>query len=110
MFNLSSIMWHDLPLDQISIKSDSFELVITPFNELTKEYDVYTFKLFSFLSLSLSIESQLDLAMLKEMEITSFEYTLKNGKLSGTIGILPANAGFWSISFEDARWSINSST
>ncbi|OEG72766.1 hypothetical protein BEL05_10865 [Shewanella colwelliana] len=110
MCNLTDIVWHDLPLDGISIKTDSLDLMISPYNESTKQYDELIFKLYSFASMALSLDAQLDISNLKDMEISSFEYSQNKNTLSGTIGILPGNAGFWSVSFKDAQWSIHAST
>jgi len=110
MSSLNLFEWHDLPLESISIKNDSIVLSVSPFNEQTQEYDNYKLKLLSFSSLELSIESVLDFNVLCNMEISSFNHTLAGTLLSGTIGILPANSGFWTISFKDAQWSLEVNT
>ena len=110
MSSLNLFEWHDLPLKSISIKSDSIELSVSPFNEQTQEYDNYRLKLLSFSSLELDIESVLDLNVLRNMEISSFKHTLIGTLLSGTISILPANSGFWTMSFKDAQWILEVDT
>ena len=110
MKKITDIEWHDLPLEAISINSDSISLLVTPYNEETKNYDVFSLVLSSFSTISFSIEGQLEQSALQEMEIASFEHIESLGKLSGSIGILPANAGYWSITFKDASWVLREST
>ena len=110
MKDLKEVEWHDLPIESISINIDSIEIVITPFNENSQKYDSLTLKLFSFDNIELSIAAELATSDLNNLEISSFEYTINNGLLTGNLGILPANKGFWSISFTHANWCINDNT
>ena len=107
MIDLDSIEWHDLPLESIRIGHDSIELTISVFDETTQEYLIHQLKLVEFTALELSIKSKLTIDDLLSMEVSKFDYLLKGSSLSGTIGILPKNAGFWTIEFENALWDLS---
>jgi len=101
------IMWHDLPLESFSIQMESVKFLITPFDDKNDCYLKYEFVLTNFSNISFSINSEANLKFLSELEIFNFDYTLLDeNKLSGKIGILPGNSGYWEVAFENATWQL----
>ena len=104
---LDSFGWHDLPVESFSISQTGISLVITPYCECSDSYDCYHFKIEDLTSLKLDIQGELPPKDLVSIEVFSFYYVmLADGRLDGCIEILPGNAGFWSISFRNATWSL----
>jgi len=103
---LSSIEWHDLPVATLAITECGIELVVTPWIESAGEYARYTLRITDPENLQLNVNAALSAKDLGALEISEFDYTAcQNERLSGTIGILPGGAGYWTISFVNAVWS-----
>ena len=44
---------------------------------------------------------------LLSMEVARFDYSVApSGRITGTPGLLPGQAGYWESSFTDARWEL----
>ena len=105
--SLDSIEWHDLPVTSLSIAEMGFSLVVTPYVEDSGSYVPRTLSISDAQTLQLDITGSLTREDLDSLEISSLSYTLDSvGRISGTIGLLPGHAGFWSISFANAAWSL----
>lgn len=105
--DLEEIEWHDLPLTALRIGEHSLELLVTPFDDAQGQY------LEELLTLSDAEEVRLEISAVmtpldfQDMEVATFDWSLEtDGRLSGTIGILPANRGYWTISFTRALWTL----
>ena len=43
----------------------------------------------------------------RSMEVSTFDYSVgPSGRITGTLGLLPGEAGHWELSFTDARWEL----
>ena len=105
--SLDSIEWHDLPVDAISITESGLSLIVTPYDDVTNSYSSRTLRITEAESLELTINGSLSPKDLGELEVFSFDYESSSpGRISGTFGILPGNAGFWKLSFRNAAWSL----
>lgn len=105
--SLESFEWHDLPIESFSFSQTGISLVVTPYNEVSGSYDCYHFKIEDATSLKLDIQGDLSSKGLSALEISSFDRViLADGRLDGSIGILPGNAGYWSVTFRNAAWSL----
>lgn len=106
--SLDSFEWHDLPVESFTISQTGISLVITPYSEVSGSYDYYHFKIEDVASLKLDIQGDLPPKDLASLEVFSFYYViLADGRLDGSIEILPGNAGFWSVTFRNAAWSLS---
>ena len=107
---LGIVEWHDLPLDNISINHDSIKIDISAIVDGAKDYRQFSLELSGFTNCSVNISGDLNSAVLKELEVAKFDYKEVEGLLSGSIGILPGNAGYWSVDFENAKWVFDENT
>jgi hypothetical protein len=107
MIKIAEIEWHDLPIKSISFADDGFELVVTPWSEARDDYDCYKLKLTKFERLSVDIKSVLTCQDITSLEVSKFDYKIDNDLLTGEFGILPANTGYWTISFSNAIWDFS---
>lgn len=106
--SLDSFEWHDLPIESFSILPTGISLVITPYSEVSDSYNYYHFKIEDVTSLKLDIQGDLPPKDLASLEVFSFYYViLADGRLDGSIEILPGNAGFWTVTFRNAAWSLS---
>jgi hypothetical protein len=104
---LGSIDWHDLPIDALSITSAGIELVVTPWMENKNAFGRYRLSITEAEILEVDITGSLSANDSDGLEVNSFDYTLVSSRrISGKIGILPGDAGHWSISFGNANWSL----
>jgi len=107
---LSEIEWHDLPISELSIGHDAIRLVVTPYDDENDCYKEFIFTVSQFSHIELNIAGKHNLKSLLGLEITSFDYIVCEGKVSGEIGIIPGETGYWSIKVEDAKWTFKSNT
>jgi hypothetical protein len=106
---LRTIGWHDFPIESITLATDRVELHVTPFNEPENGFERFRLTLSSFDSLTVNIAGDLPVSTLANLEISTFQVTEHIlGRLDGHIGILPGNAGFWTLSFRGANWTLES--
>lgn len=103
---LNEIEWHDLPISELSIGTDVIRLVVTPYDDENDCYKAFTLTLSEFSNIDLKIAGKHNPKSLLGLEITSFNYKVSEGKVSGEIGIIPGESGYWSIKVEDAKWSL----
>ena len=107
MDDLTIFEWHDLPLDSFTISQNAVMLAVSHWLEEEKRCERYVLRLFSFDELQLVIDSTLSPTDLKDLEIYDFEYErAEDGRLTGEIGILPANQGYWRIVFKRASYEL----
>lgn len=105
--SLESIEWHDLPVTSLAVTESGFSLVVTPYVEDSRSYVARALSISDADTVQLDITGSLRREDLGGLEISSFSYTLDSvGRISGTIRLLPGHAGFWSISFANATWSL----
>jgi hypothetical protein len=108
--SLESITWHDLPLESISISCHGLELLVTPFCEATQSYLSCRLILTKADSLSVNLSGEPMPNGLSQLEISGFTYTHSSddsGRVSGQIGILAGNAGYWEFAFVNAHWQLD---
>ena len=105
MDDLSIFEWHDLPLRSLAIREDGVSFTVSHWAEAEQRYESYILRLFSFDELQVAVDSVLSPADLKDMEVATFDYKRsEDGRLTGEIGILPANRGYWRITFKRASY------
>ena len=105
---LNSLDWHDLPVESITITETGLSLCVTPYNEATGDYDSRILRISDVESLQLKVTGKLSAKDLRAVEVATFQYALEPaGRLSGTIELLPGDAGYWEISFTMAAWSLD---
>jgi hypothetical protein len=103
---LTSIKWHDLPVATLAITECGIELVVTPWIESADAYARYALRITAPENLHLDVNGALSAKDFGNLEVSKFDYTVsQTERVSGTIGILPGGAGFWTISFVNAVWS-----
>ena len=108
--NLEDFEWHDLPVDSLTIQTAGLKLVTTPYNDARQSYDLAVLTLGDCTELDIAIDGRLDPKDLNELEVKSLDCVhQQDGTLSGTLGILPGSAGFWTIKFTNATWSLTMS-
>lgn len=104
---LNLFEWHDLPVKSLTLSERGVSLVVAPFDDVSDSYDFYHLKIEDAASFLFDITGDLSPMDLISLEIFTFDYeTLADGRLDGSIGILPGNAGYWSFTFRNAAWSI----
>ena len=102
---LTSIEWHDLPVATLSITERGIELVVTPWMESAGAYARYALRITDPENLQLNVNGAFSAKDFGGLEVSKFGYTFSPTELmSGTIGILPGDAGYWTISFVNALW------
>jgi len=107
---INDIEWHDLPVDSISINETCVCIIVTPYDESTKLYKRLELKLSDFTSMSVSLGDKFSSFALRDLEVSSFNYTQEGDRITGEIGILPGNEGFWTIKFEQAKCDLHENT
>lgn len=104
---LSSIEWHDLPVSAIRIEESSLSLVVTPYNALADAYDTRILRITDAEHFGIRMTGTLGTEDLQSMEVSTFDYSVGlSGRITGTLGLLPGQAGFWELSFTNARWEL----
>jgi hypothetical protein len=104
---LTSIEWHDLPVATLSVTERGIELVVTPWIESAGAYARYALRITDPENLELTVNGGLSAEDFGDLEVSKFAYTFSpTERMSGTIGILPGGAGYWTISFVNAIWSL----
>ena len=104
---LDAFEWHDLPIARVSITGQGLELVVTPYDDETGTYRSCRLSVSDAEQLTIDLNGELSLKDLRTLEVSSFDHSVAgSGRVSGTIGILPGNAGFWEISFANALCSL----
>ena len=105
--SLSSIEWHDLPASEIRITETGISLTVTPYNEATDSYDCRVLRITDAESISLKVAGSLSRKDLSSLEVSTFTYSVEpSERITGTLGLLPGQAGFWELSFTSARWEL----
>ncbi|MDF1798682.1 MAG: hypothetical protein P1V81_05865, partial [Planctomycetota bacterium] len=104
---LDDLEWHDLPVSSLSLHNSGLRLEVTPYDDTSAEYSLAVLSLTDCTELKLSIEGTLGPDDMKYLEVSGLDFQhLSEGKISGTLGILPHRAGFWTICFAEASWSL----
>lgn len=104
---LSSIEWHDLPVSGIRIEDSWLSLVVTPYNALADTYDARILLITDAEDFSIRMTGTLSAEDFRSMEVTTFDYSVgSSGRITGTLGLMPGQAGFWELSFSNARWEL----
>ncbi|GLT19848.1 hypothetical protein GCM10007938_36310 [Vibrio zhanjiangensis] len=101
--SLSEFEWHDLSVEEVMFSSKGLKLTLCPFNESSKEYESYRLELDG--ELDYCMENSFSSTSLNCLEITTLDYReSKNGKISGVLGFLPGDDGYWEIRFNNVAW------
>ena len=79
---LKSFEWHDLPVASLTFSEDAICIVVTPFCEGTRDYEVYELLLTGGAKMKLSIEGEMDFKVLTDLEVSSFDFTIRENRLS----------------------------
>lgn len=104
---LASIEWHDLPASAICITETGISLVVTPYNETVGAYESRVLRITDAQSITFKMVGALSAHDLGSMEVSTFTYSVAHsGRITGVLGLLPGQAGFWELSFNDALWEI----
>lgn len=104
---LASIEWHDLPVSGIRITETGISLVVTPYNETVGAYESRVLHITDAQAITFKVIGALSVNDLGSMEVSTFTYSVApSGRITGVIGLLPGQAGFWELSFIDALWEI----
>ncbi|MCD9087533.1 hypothetical protein [Stenotrophomonas sp. SY1] len=104
---LAAIRWHDLPASDIRIAETGISLVVAPYNEASCSYELRVLRITNAQTISFNMTGTVSAKDLSSMEISTFTYsTAPSGRITGTIGLLPGQAGFWELSFSDAQWEL----
>ena len=107
MPELEDLEWHDLPVTSLCFRAEDVSLDVTPFDESTGAYSRYRLTLSEASALTVSMEGRLSADDRQRLEVARFEYSpAGDGRISGTLGLLPGSAGYWELAFEDARWAL----
>jgi hypothetical protein len=104
---LSFIDWHDLPVSEIRISESGISLFVTPYNEASGAYEFRVLRISDAETLSINVTGSLHANDLSNLEVHSFDYAVApSGRITGTLGLLPGQAGFWELSFTNAKWEL----
>ncbi len=95
-----------MPVESISINETCVCIVVTPYDEAKKLYKRIELKLSDFTSMSVSLGDKFASSALKDLEVSSFKYTHVGDRITGGIGILAGNEGYWVIEFEQAKYGL----
>ena len=107
MQHLESVSWHDLPVDSISIGKNGLRLVVTPFDEHTRSYGSVELTLEALEGLTFELSSQPTSNDLGNIEVATFDFKhIAAATISGSLGLLPGSGGYWSIKFQQAKWTL----
>ncbi len=107
IYELEQFEWHDLPLSAFSIKENSINFIVTPYEEKINDYLKFELILSKFTNVSFDIQSKCSLGTLSDLEITAFSYTIQEQKVTGQIDIISSNKAYWTIKFKSATWQLN---
>ena len=104
---LEDIQWHDLPVEEIFLGSNGIRMVVTPFEESEQTYAEVCLALNSIEALNVSITGAPSGDDLANIEVVSFGFAhIGPNEVSGSIELLPGQAGLWRISFSRAKWEL----
>ena len=104
---LASIEWHDLSASEIRIAEEGFSLIVNPYDEASESFKTLVLKISDARTLDLKIVGTLSVEDLCSMEVSTFSYSVAStGRITGTLGLLPGQSGFWEVSFADALWEL----
>lgn len=105
--SLSSIEWHDLPASGICVGEGGVALTVTPYCEATGSYGLYVLRITDAEAISIKMDCSLSPTDLSSLEVSAFNYTVEPaGRITGTLGLLPGQGGFWELSFTRALWEL----
>ncbi len=107
IYELEQFEWHDLQLSAFSIKENSINFTVTPYEEKINDYLKFELILSEFTNVSFDIQSKCSLETLSDLEITAFSFTIQEQKITGQIDIISSNKAYWIIKFENATWQLN---
>ena len=71
---LESILWHDIPVESVTISESGVQLAISQFQESTGEYLSLVLSLFQLEGLNLEMSGQLSNSDLSNLEVASFQF------------------------------------
>jgi hypothetical protein len=104
---LSSIEWHDLPVSGIRIEESGLSLAVTPYNALVGVYDTRILRITDAEHVDIRMTGTLTAEDFRSMEVSTFDYSVgPSGRITGTLGLLPGEAGYWALSFTNAQWEL----
>ncbi|WP_394212877.1 hypothetical protein [Enterovibrio calviensis] len=100
---------HDLPVEEITLSANGLRLIVTPYNESIAGYDNYCLELKG--TFEYSLQGPFSSESLEQLEVATLKYhLLENGTISGELGLLPGNDGYWTILFHSAMWKLQQVT
>ncbi|MFT5431747.1 MAG: hypothetical protein ACI9OJ_002445 [Myxococcota bacterium] len=107
---LEKVEWHDLPVSSMCFREDSFEIVVTSYDEQLEDYTSATLRLWAYESIEVDVQGRLSRPDQANIGVHRFDYELdEEGLLSGELGLLPGVAGFWRVAFTKAAWTLEAS-
>ena len=99
--------WHDLPVDRITITERGVTVDVRPFNDDADRYEQATLSLLGADAIEFDVGGKLSLKDLGNFEITDFDVEeLAPGRITGSLGILCGNAGYWTVRITNALWQL----
>jgi hypothetical protein len=99
--------WHDLAVGRIAIVERGVVIDVLPYNDAADRYDHVTLSLLEPDTIAFDIQGELSPKDLGNVSIMSFDIVESSpGRISGTLGILPESAGYWTIRVANALWHI----
>lgn len=108
--SLELFEWHDLPVSELCITDDGVSLVVADYNDTMAVYETYVLRIIEPETIALDVTGVLSARDLWDIEVSDFTYSVTPaGHISGTLGLLPGRAGYWKISFTNARWELTQS-
>ena len=99
--------WHDLPVGRISVIEKGVTIDALPHNDAAARYDHATLSLLDADLISFDIQGALSLKDLGNLQIMDFDVVESApGRITGTLGILCGDAGYWKIQVTNAVWQV----
>jgi hypothetical protein len=99
--------WHDLVVDRITIMERGVTVDVRPFNDDTNRYEHATLSLLDANTIEFDVQGKLSLKDLADLDIKDFDVEESApGRITGSLGILCGDAGYWTIRVTNALWQL----
>ena len=99
--------WHDLTVERIAITEKGVVVDVLPYNNDAGRYDHATLSLHDADAIEFDVQGKLSLKDLESLEIKDFDIVNSTpGRITGSLGILCGEAGYWTIQVTNAIWHV----
>jgi hypothetical protein len=103
--------WHDLPVDSITIMERGVMVDVQPFNDDADGYEHATLLLLDANAIEFDVQGKLSPKDLADLEIKDFDVVESApGRITGSLGILCGDAGYWTVRITNALWQLEPPT